>query len=91
MNTRPARTSPTPPAWVERGARVTVNGSTIAVVTHVGNEWTGQRDQGPVYLRPEGGGTEFTAEAIALGQPPGPRFDERLRPAPPRPHPRRSR
>ncbi|MEU1826684.1 hypothetical protein ABZ502_30165 [Streptomyces abikoensis] len=81
MKAQPQRTFPVPPAWVQRGARVTVNGSTaVAVVTHVGHECTGQRDRGPVYLRPERGGKEFTAEAPALSRAPGPRFDKRLRP-----------
>lgn len=77
MNTPSQGTPPTPPAWVERGVRVTVNGS-IAVVTHVSNEWSGERNQGPVYLRPEQGGPEFTAEPRALRLASGPRFDERL-------------
>ncbi|MEU2856324.1 hypothetical protein [Streptomyces syringium] len=72
-----AKTSAVPPAWVDRGARVLVEDE-VAVVTHVGDPWSGDRTSGEVYLRPEHGGREFTADG-PLQPAPGHPVDERLR------------
>ncbi|UQI49803.1 hypothetical protein M1P56_35975 (plasmid) [Streptomyces sp. HU2014] len=77
MTRPPARTASVPPAWVERGTRVLIDGS-VAVVTHIGNPWTSERESGVVYLRPEHGGLEFTAHGSLEPAPDHP-VDERLR------------
>lgn len=70
------KTGAPPPVWVVRGARLLIDGC-VAVVTHVGSPWTGDRGHGPVYVRPERGGCEFTVGGpfVPAGGDP---IDERL-------------
>ncbi|MBO0654775.1 hypothetical protein J1792_18945 [Streptomyces triculaminicus] len=67
----------TSPAWVVRGARVVID-DRVAVITHLGDPWTGARENGHVYLRPERGGHEFTADIRTIEPAPGHPVDERL-------------